>query len=63
MMLIYKVRALLYQSAPLVIPSSNHHLVHTCLGKESWCGGGGERGGRGGGGGGAVKFPTSAQEG
>ena len=32
-MLIYKVRALLYQSAPLVIPFSNHHRVHTCLGK------------------------------
>ena len=33
MMLIYKVRALLYQSAPFVIPSLNHHLEHTNLGK------------------------------
>ena len=33
MSMIYKVRALLYQSAPLVIPFSNHHRVHTCLGR------------------------------
>ena len=39
-MLIYKVRALLYQSAPLVIPSLNHHREHTSLGRKVMVGGG-----------------------